>query len=91
MSPPSARADDDPGTYRDVARAGIDRVRSLADGGGWDEAAEVARGLKHLFADAAARLGPIPIEVFDGVQAACLARDREELDDFLGLAGEIFP
>lgn len=91
MSAPSARADDGPGTYRDVARAGVDRVRSLADGDDWAEAAEVARGLKRLFAEAAAVLGPVPSEVFDGMQAACLARDGEELDDFVALAVEIFP
>lgn len=91
MTSPSARADDDPRSYRDVARAGVDRVRSLSDEGEWIEAAEVARGLKRLFAEAEPRLGPIPVEVFDGVQAACLARDREELDDFLGLAMEVFP
>jgi hypothetical protein len=63
----------------------------LADGDDWAEAAEVARGLKRLFAEAAAVVGPVPSEVFDGMQAACLARDGEELDDFVALAVEIFP
>lgn len=92
MSSPSARAGDDDATnYRSVARAGIDRVRSLADEGDWTEAAEVARRLKRVFGEAAAVLGPIPFEVFDGMQAACLARDSDELDDFVALAVEIFP
>lgn len=91
MTLPSARADGEPTRYRDVARGGLDRVLALAGAGDWNGAAEVSRELKRVFAEAAGRFGPIPSQVFDGLQAACLARDAEELDDFADLVVEIFP
>lgn len=92
MTSPSATAGGGSGrSYRDVARGGVDRLVALSRAGAWPEAVDVARSLKATFTEAAGVLGPIPPEVFDGALAACLARDAEELDDFLDLAREIFP
>ncbi|WP_217915812.1 hypothetical protein [Miltoncostaea marina] len=91
MSAPSAAAGGDARTFHDVARTGVDRLVALSRAGAWPEAVDVARSLKATFLEARPVLGPIPPEVFDGALAACLARDAEELDDFLDLAREIFP
>ena len=91
MSLPSARADGEPARYREVARGGLARVRSLSGLGDWDTAAEEARFMKRVFAEATGRFGPVPSQVFDGLLAACLACDAEELNDFAELVEEIFP
>lgn len=91
MSPPSARADGEPTRYRDIARGGLERVLELSGRGRWAEAADEARTLKGVFRDAAGLFGPVPAEVFDGVLAACLARDQDELGDFAELLAEMFP
>ncbi len=91
MNRPSARADGGPESYRDVARGGLDRVLSLTGAGEWAAAADEARRLKRIFAEAAGSFGPIPSQVFDGVLAACMARDPDELADFVELVAEIFP
>lgn len=91
MSPPSARADGEPTRYRDVARGGLERVLELSGRGEWPQAAEEARTLKRVFRDAADLFGPVPSDVFDGVLAACLARDADELGDFAELVEELFP
>lgn len=91
MSPPSARADGEPLRYREVARGGLDSILRLCGAGEWAAAADEARGLKRVFAEASVVFGPVPAEVFDGVLAACLARDPDELGDFAELVVEIFP
>lgn len=91
MNRPSAPADDEPTSYRDLARGGLERVLASTGGGDWDAAAAEARRLKVVFAEAAGRFGPIPTQVFDGVLAACMARDPDELTDFVELVEEMFP
>ena len=78
-------------TYGDVARGGTAVVVALADGGRWDEAVVQSRHLVGFFADTRAQLGPIALEAFDGLLAACMARDRDEVEDFVDLIGELFP
>jgi hypothetical protein len=91
VSHPSAPADGEPLRYRDVARGGLSRVVELAGRDDWPAAAEEARGLKDVFREAADRFGPVPAEVFDGLLAACMARDPDELGDFAELVEEMFP
>ena len=78
-------------TYGDVARGGTAVVVALADGNRWDEAVVQSRHLMGFFADTRAQLGPIALEAFDGLLAACMARDRDEVEDFVDLIGELFP
>jgi hypothetical protein len=80
-----------PRSYREVATAGTERVASLAELGRWDEAAAAARELKAVFAGTPDELGPIAHEAFDGLLAASLARDRDEVGDFVELVRELFP
>ena len=91
MTRPSAPADGEPTSYRDLARGGLGRVLALSGDGEWEAAGAEARHLKVVFAEAADRFGPIPSQVFDGVLAACMARDADELSDFAELVGEMFP
>lgn len=91
MTRPSARADGEPTSYREVARGGLERVRALVEQDDWTGAADEARRLKGIFAGASGLFGPIPSQVFDGVLAACMSRDHDELDDFTDLVGEMFP
>jgi hypothetical protein len=88
---PSAPADGEPTSFREVARGGLDRVHAAVERDDWTGAADEARRLKRIFAAESGRFGPIPSQVFDGVLAACMARDREELADFTDLVGEMFP
>lgn len=81
----------DPPTYGDVARDGTALVEGLAREGRWDEAAAQARHLKAFFAREADRLGPIAEPTFDGLLAAALARDPDEVGDFTALIRELFP
>lgn len=81
---------DAPPTYGDIARAGTDLVASLSGDGRWDEAAVQARHLRRLFAATGMSLGPIAAQAFDGLLAATLARDPDELRDFVELVGEMF-
>lgn len=78
-------------TYGDVARIGTGVVVALAGEGRWDEAVVQARHLRTFIARAGFRLGPIAYEAFDGLLAACTAREPEEIDDFAELIQEIFP
>lgn len=80
-----------PRSYREIATAGTARVAELADRGRWDEAADEARELRRIFGMTPDELGPVVHAAFDGLLAASLARDREELDDILSLVGELFP
>ncbi len=78
-------------TYRELATAGTGLVAALADEGRWDEAAEEARDLKRLFGGTPDELGPIVMDAFDGLLAAAVARDRDELQDFVELVEALFP
>ena len=78
-------------TYRELATAGTALVAALADDGRWGEAAQEARDLKRLFGATPDELGPIVLSAFDGLLAAALARDRDELQDFVDLVEALFP
>jgi hypothetical protein len=80
-----------PPTYGEVARAGTAVVEALSGEGRWDEAATQARHLKAFFAREGGYLGPIAAPTFDGLLAAVLARDLDEVADFTGLVQELFP
>lgn len=84
-----ARSGDAP-TYGDVARAGTGLVAGLARAGRWPEAAAQARHLRRFFTATGMELGPIAAQAFDGLLAASLARDPDELGDFVALVGEMF-
>lgn len=86
---PPAAAEGAP-TYGAVARAGTDLVAALAGEGRWDEAAVQARHLRRFFAATGMSLGPIAAQTFDGLLAATLARDPDELRDFVELVEEMF-
>jgi len=88
--PPEA-ARDAPPTFGEVARWGTGVVEGLAREGRWDEAAAQARHLRAFFAREGGHLGPIAAPTFDGLLAAVLARDADEVGDFTALIGEIFP
>jgi len=88
--PPPAREAATP-TYGDVARDGTAVVVALGDEGRWDEAVVQARHLLTFFARTGFRLGPVAVEAFDGLLAACMARDAEEVADFSELIRELFP
>lgn len=77
--------------YGEVARSGTRLVSALADRAMWDEAAIQARHLKRFFGVTGTSLGPIAEQTFDGLLAACLAREPEELQDFVELIAEMFP
>jgi len=87
---PSASGAAEAPTYGDVARAGTGLVDSLARAGRWDDASVQARHLRRFFAAAGMSLGPIAAQAFDGLLAAALARDLDELGDFVDLVGEMF-
>jgi len=87
---PDPGAPGPPPTYGEVARAGTDLVASLSGDGRWDEAAVQARHLRRFFAATGMSLGPIAAQTFDGLLAATLARDPDELRDFVELVGEMF-
>ncbi len=87
---PSASGAVEAPTYGDVARAGTGLVDSLARAGRWDDASVQARHLRRFFAAAGMSLGPIAAQAFDGLLAAALARDLDELGDFVDLVGEMF-
>jgi hypothetical protein len=91
VRPPSARADGEPVSYRDVARGGLEAVLGEAARGDWVAAADRAREVKRVFRGAVDLFGPVPGDAFDGLQAACLARDADELTDFAELVEELFP
>jgi hypothetical protein len=78
-------------TFGEVARAGAGLVEGLSRGGRWAEAAGQARRLTRFFAREAPHLGPVAAHAFDGLLAASLARDIQELEDFRALVDEIFP
>ena len=81
----------DPPTMGEVAREGVALVEGLAAGGRWEEAAVQATHLARYFAREGLRLGPITADAFDGLRAAALARDPDELADFVELLREMFP
>jgi hypothetical protein len=87
-SPPPSQA---PPTVGEVAREGVALVADLAAGGRWDDSAVQARHLARYFAREGLRLGPITADAFDGLRAATLARDPDELADFVELLQELFP
>ena len=74
-----------------MARDGVALVEGLAAGGRWDDAAVQATHLARYFAREGLRLGPITADAFDGLRAATLARDPDELADFVELLREMFP
>ncbi len=87
---PGEQGPDTP-TYGDVARGGTAVVVALGAEGRWDEAVVQARHLMGFFARAGLQLGPIAVEAFDGLLAACMAREPDELADFADLIRELFP
>ena len=74
-----------------IAHAGTGLVAALADAARRDDAAREARELKRFFAATPDELGPVAIEAFDGLLAASMARDRDELEDFVDLVEALFP
>ena len=88
---PPAAAQDAPPTFREVARRGTALVEELVADGRWDEAAAQARHLRAYFAREGAHLGPVAAPTFDGLLAAVLARDPDEVGDFTALIDELFP
>jgi hypothetical protein len=80
-----------PPTFGEVARWGTAVVEGLAAEGRWDEAAGQARHLRAFFMREGGHLGPVAAPTFDGLLAAVLARDPEEVADFTALIREIFP
>ncbi len=87
---PAPSSSPDPPTVGDVARQGVALVEGLAAGGRWEEAAVQATHLARYFAREGLRLGPITADAFDGLRAAALARDPDELADFVELLREMF-
>jgi len=83
-------ADAGPPTYGEVARRGVAVVEGLAREGRWEEASSQARHLLAFFSAQGLQLGPIAGPSFDGLLAATLARDQDELADFCELVREIF-
>lgn len=81
---------DAPPTYRELALAGVEVVEGLAGEGRWPEAAEQARHLRRYFSAPGGVMHQVAGESFDGLHAAVLARDAEELDDFTALLRELF-
>ena len=77
-------------THGDIARAGTALVAALAEQGRWDDAAAQARRLRAYFFATGMELGPIAPQAFDGMLAAALARDPDELADFVELVAEMF-
>ncbi len=84
-------ARDAPPTFGELARGGTELVKGLVADGRWDEAALQARHLRAFFAREGGHLGPVAAPTFDGLLAAVLARDPDEVGDFTALIGEIFP
>jgi hypothetical protein len=80
-----------PPTFGELARGGTAVVEGLAGEGRWDEAARQARHLHAFFAREGGHLGPVAAPAFDGLLAAVLARDPDEVDDFTDLIRELFP
>ncbi len=78
-------------TFGEVARRGTALVEGLAEEGRWDEAAGQARHLHAFFAREGGHLGPVAAPAFDGLLAAVLARDPDEVADFTALIRELFP
>jgi hypothetical protein len=87
---PSPSRSPGPPTVGEVAQDGVALVEGLAAGGRWDEAAVQATHLARYFAREGIRLGPITADAFDGLRAAALARDPDELADFVELLREMF-
>jgi hypothetical protein len=86
---PHPRAEAPP-TWGEIARAGLAVVEGLVAEGRWAEAALQARHLTRFFSGPGRGLGPIAGHVFDGLLAASLARDEQELADFAELVRELF-
>jgi hypothetical protein len=81
---------DAPPTWGEVARAGLAVVEGLAAEDRWAEASAQARYLRRFFAGPGRALSPIAGQIFDGLLAATLARDEQELEDFAELVRELF-
>ncbi len=77
-------------THGDIAREGTALVALLVGEGRWDDAALQARRLRSYFFGTGMELGPIAAQTFDGLLAAVLARDPDEVGDFVDLVGELF-
>jgi hypothetical protein len=77
-------------TYRDLARAGLDLIEALAAEERWADAAAQAGHLSRYFAGTRDQLHAVAGAAFDGLHAAVLARDPDELEDFGELVREIF-
>jgi hypothetical protein len=90
-APAKAEGEGPTPTYGDVARVGTAVVAALGAEGRWDEAVVQSRHLLTFFGRTGFRLGPIAIQAFDGLLAASLARDIDELGDFVELVQEMFP
>jgi hypothetical protein len=82
---------DGPPTFGEVARWGTAVVEGLARERRWDQAAGQARHLRAFFAREGGHLGPVAVPTFDGLLAAVLAHDPDEVADFTALIRELFP
>lgn len=77
-------------TFEALATAGADVVEALAGEGRWADAADQAARLRRVFAAQRHTLHPVAGEAFDGLHAATLAREAQELDDFVDLIRVMF-
>ncbi|MDX6554903.1 MAG: hypothetical protein QOD86_1098 [Miltoncostaeaceae bacterium] len=77
-------------SYRELARAGLELVEALAGEERWADAAGQARHLSRYFSDTRDQLHAVAGAAFDGLHAAVLARDPDEVEDFGELVREIF-
>lgn len=87
---PDDAAPADPPSFAALAGPGVDTVQALAAAGRWDDAADHAGHLTRVFRAHRAELHPVVGEAFDGLRAAALARDPDELTDFIDLLREVF-
>jgi hypothetical protein len=77
-------------TYEDLVGAGLEGVVALVGEARWEDAARASERLNALLRLNRHYLHPVAAESFDGLRAAVLARDAEEVDDFVALIDEIF-
>ena len=77
-------------TYGEVALAGSALVSALGNRGPVGRGRRAGPPPEALLRRVGMDLGPIAAQAFDGLLAAVLARDADELADFVELVGEMF-
>ena len=77
-------------TYGDLAHAGLELIEALAGEERWADAAGQAGHLSRYFSGTRDQLHAVAGAAFDGLHAAVLARDPDEVEDFGELVREIF-